>query len=197
MTVDCRALVHYDRTGRRYGLTSDSYKTLVAYMESTSPPALPFTSAVPPVPGERSVRQQSSPFLFSSAVAQSISRDLQNLHRTISAPVVSRRSTDAMQPQPAVVSLGPKPPAPVLFHVPHYTTFPTSPVPVVRESYQGRRIYGKRALNERVPLLPHTHPRTRTPVYPPYAKLSALLLTLVFFTLLAYGAYQWSVRHLL
>ena len=194
MTVDCRALVDYDRTGRRYCLTSDSYKILVAYVESTLPPALPSTSVVPPVPQDPSVRHHSAPFLFSSTVAQSIVRDLQKLRQPTAAQTPIRRSTDPVQPKPAAVPSVSKGPAPVLFHVPQYTIFPTRPVSVGRESYQGRRIYGKRPLNERVPLLPHAHPLTRRPVYHPYAKLSALLLTLIFFVLVAYGGYRWSVR---
>lgn len=195
MTIDCRALRHYDRTGRRYSLALDSYKILISHMESTLQPALPFTSAVPPVPRDHSVRQQSTPYPFSSTVAQSISRELQNLHRSISAPTSSsERSTEQMQAQPAIVPPVPTGPPPVLFNVPQYTTFPTRPVPVGRESYQGRRIYGIRPLNERVPLLPHAHLTPGKPVYHPFAKLSAILPTLILLLLAAYGAYWWSGR---
>lgn len=184
----------YDRNGRRYGLKPESYQVLVDHIEATLPLKFPSTPAILPVRRDDSIRQQSAPFTFSSTVAQSISRDLQNLRLPIAAHSSPRRSTGPIRAQSALVFPGSNRPTPVLFHVPQYTTYQPRPVPVVGESYQGRRIYDERALNERTPLLPHAHTRTRRRVFTPYSGYSALLFILVFFAFMAYAAYRWSLR---
>lgn len=168
VTISYGALIRYDRDGTRYKLELESFKILTAHINRASPPIRPVLRDV-----------CSNP--------QSFPPDQQRSHPTnpfqSTQPVDLNRLLADRYPPRNVSPIRPQAPP-----IPRSKSFNSS-LPVIRESWEERRMYGIRTLNERTPLLPQTHAPTRAQESSVWVKITKLILWLIFWSLVAYGGY--------
>lgn len=171
LTINCGALVRYDRDGTRYKLELESFKVLTACVNRVSLPIRPtlrnISSNLHNLPPDH---QPSYP-----------SRSLQStqpvdLHRLL-ADRFPPRNISPIMPQAQPVSRS--------------KSFNTT-LPVIRESWEERRMYGIRTRNERTPLLPQTHAPIAAQKSFSCVTVRSLIMWLIWFmfwSLVAYGGY--------
>lgn len=178
ITINYGALIRYDRDGTRYKLELESFKILIAHINRTSLPIRPVLRDVCSNPHSFPPDQQRSYPTNSFQSTQPV-----DLHRLL-ADRYPPRNVSLIRPQ--------APP------IPRSKSFNSS-LPVIRESWEERRMYGIRTLNERTPLLPQTHAPIKAQESFVWVKVTKLILWLIFWSLVAYGGYWvylylWSRR---
>lgn len=166
VTINCGALEPYDRDGTRYKIEPESFKVLRAHVNGVSLPVRPVLRDISNPPSLPPDQQPSYP---TSSVQSTQPVDLYRLL--------------AERYPPGTVSPIKPPPRPI----PRTRSFNT-PLPVIRESWEERQMYGIRTRNERTPLLPQTNAPIRAQKSFSCATVTRLIFFLIFWSLVAYGA---------
>lgn len=168
VTINRGALIRYDRDGTRYKLEPESYKILTAHIKRVS---LPIRSVLHDVSSNihnLPLDQQPSFPTRSFQSTQPV-----DLHRLLADRYPPRNVSPIKLQAPPV-------PRPKSFH---------TPLPVIRESWEERRMYGIRTRDERTPLLPQTHAPIKAQKSFTCVTVTRLILWLMFWSLVAYGGY--------
>ena len=159
VTINCDALVCYDHDGTRYKLELESFKILTAHINRASLPVRPVL---------RRVSSNPSYPIHSLQSTQPV-----DLHRLLADRFPPRNVSPIMPQAPPIA---------------RSKSFNTS-LPVIRESWEERRIYGIGTLNERTPLLPQTYAPIKTQKSFACVTFTKVILGLIIWSLVAYIGY--------
>lgn len=168
VAINCGVLERYDRDGTRYKLELESFKVLTSHINLASLPIRPvlrdISTNIHSLPLDEQLSYHTRSFQSTQPV---------DLHRLLSDRFPPR-TVSPIRPQAPPISRSKS------FH---------TPLPVIRESWEERQLYGVRARNERTPLLPQTHAPNKAQNPSACVRVTSLILWLIFWSLAAYGGY--------